>query len=563
MSQVVLPKLSPRDHILRAFARDLSVCTVEEIESRWRGEKRDAIARLTDLDAQLRDHNPIFYLAGRTFFSNEIDGVPVFDRPEYIYPPLHRDVFCKEFLNYLIAPPGGDNGLLLLAQRDSFKSSFSQKAVPLWYWLRMYLIYGHYARIALIHFKELQASANLVEIKAQLLANPWMKRVWPEVCAEKDFGTKTEFRFPNVPAIGASEHSIIARGLGASLVGFHFDLICFDDLVEESHRTSKVLRDDTSAKYDALQYTLDTVRGKKIHTGTPYHAFDQWGRMDKANVDKKAIYRIVRISAISDDNVLSFPTRHTYKFLEDKRQEEISRSGNDDFWQLQMQCQYRTTRLIATDPSWLRFVPLRQVPPGGWRVILIDPAWKGTDNSGEGDSASIQVWELFRHGAWIVRYLIDGVHSNSLTDREGKLEIFRLCRKWGVNDVAPEERGGYAYRTSLADEANVRGWPLNVIKLKSMQANKGQRIVSFLSEVQAGRVFIVEECDPDLKEAFMDQYNNYPQVDFDDALDCAGYTSDPAVSEQYAPFFNTALSDYEIQRQRTPPLPLRSRHCGV
>jgi hypothetical protein len=538
------------------------------MESRWRGPKRDAIHKLDPLgfDGRLAEHNPIFFLACHTFFCNEIDGVPAYLRPEIVYPPLHRDRFCKEFSDYLLSPSGGDQGLLVLAQRDSLKSTFSQNAVPLWYFLRMAELYDRYARIALLHFKEIQASINLVSLKNQCITNPWMKRTWPERCTDRDFGTKTEFTFPNVPTIGAREHSVIARGLGASLVGMHFDLICFDDLVEESHRTSKALRDDTAAKYDAVQYTLDTIRGKKIHTGTPYHPMDQWGKMTKAQeeAEKKneRIYRIVRIPAIDKDGTLSFPTRHTREFLAAKRQEEVDRSGNDDFFQLQMLCELRSTRMLACDPSWLRFVPLKDVPPGGWRVIIVDPAWKGTKNSGEGDSASIQVWELYRHGPWIVKYLLDGVHSNELTDRDGKNEIFRLMRHWGVQDVAPEEIGTHAFRTSLADEANTRGVFMNVIDLKHANVNKPQRITAFFSEMQAGRVFIAEECEPNLVRHFKDQFFNYPQVDHDDAVDCAAYTLDPAIADSYAPYFNTALNEVLRAGAQRPAPPPRSLHCG-
>jgi len=451
-----------------------------------------------------------------------------------------------------------------MAMRDSFKSTFSQGAVPMWYWLRLLELYGRHGRIALIHQKELQASANLVRMKLKTLGNPWLWRTWPEVCQDREYGTKTEFTFGCVPQTGdMAEHSVIARGLGADLTGFHFDLACFDDLVIEGHRTSKTLRDDTSMKYDAIMYTLDSVRGKKIHTGTPYHANDQWGKMYRANVDGKAVYMFVRIPAIGDDSVLNFPTRQSAEMLEQERQEEISRSGNDDFWQLQKQCEFRTTRMLAADPAWWREVPLKDVPPGGWRVMIVDPAWKGTENAGEGDSAAIEVWSLHRHGAWIVRYLLDGVHSNTLTDREGKAEIFRLCKKWGIEDCAPEERGGHSFRTSLADEANVRGVPLTIINLKSMQVNKMQRIVSFLGEMQAGRVFIVEGCDESLKEALRDQFINYPQVDYDDAIDCAAYTSDPAIAESYAPYFNTGPMDAERIFRREPKEPMRSRHCGV
>ena len=61
--------------LLRAWARDLSVCTVAELRERWQGPTQVVIDKLDPkgFEGRLKDHNPIYYLAERVFFDNVIN----------------------------------------------------------------------------------------------------------------------------------------------------------------------------------------------------------------------------------------------------------------------------------------------------------------------------------------------------------------------------------------------------------------------------------------------------------------------------------------------------------
>lgn len=535
--------------MLTAFARDLSTCTAEEIRARWGADERAAIDKLDQVgfEARLQDHNPIYFLATQCWFDNDLS---------LLHAPLHRDRLCAALLEHYFAPVEESAGLIVLIQRDSFKTTFSHGVFPQFIALRGKHIEGRDERIAMIHHKEQQAVSNLLKLKGKSIHHPWFKATWPEFSAEAEFGTKTGFDWPCKQMGIVSDSSVIAAGMGARLVGFHQDWQLYDDIVTEEHINSKQLREEAFEKYKALRYMLDTKRGKVLCTGTRYHVNDLWAKLLKASVEEKKLYKRVVIKSIEDNDVLSFPTRHSYEVLERKRQEEISASGNDFLWHLQMQNEPKTSGLIATDPSWIRYISQKEVPEEAWRCIFVDPAWKGTKNAGEGDYAAIEVWAFERRGSLVLQYLLDMVHSNELTDLDGRLEIKRLMRKYGVIDVAPEEHGGKSFSTNLLNDAVSWGMPLNIIELKSQQVNKSARIVAFLGAMQAGRVFLCTESQH--LEGFLSEFEDYPQIDHDDVLDCAAYTCDPAVAESYVPRFMARAMGY---RDESPAR--RTRHCAA
>jgi len=552
--------------VLRDWTRDLSVCTAEELRSRWDERAAAAIDKLDPLgfEGRLQRHNPIYFLAERVYFDRVIND------PNYLYPPTHRDKFCKRLLDYALNKNPDDRGFLCIMARSSFKSTFMHGVMPLWLSLRAWHLERRFLRIALIHQKENQASANLQRLKRKTMGHPFLKENWPEVVSDKDYGTQTEFSWKFMPRTGeTAEESVIARGITADLTGFHFDHMFFSDLVVKEHRTSRTLRESTKKYYDAMTYTSEFGTGKRWHDGTPYHPSDLWSQMINANTEGVKVYDLFVLGAVEEElqpdgswkDILTLPVRHSWKILQDMRQEEISRTGNDDLFYMQMLCKTRTPRTAATRPEWIRTCSVKDLSPSAWGCVVIDPCWKGTKNSGEGDSASIQVWFYERRGSLVLRFLVDGRHSNEMTDAEGKSEIFRLMRKWFLLDVAPEEFGGYSFRQSLANEAVTRGMPINVIELKTLKMGKPQRIATFLGDVQYGRVFVCDECDPELREAFIQQYNDYagPEtLDHDDALDAAAYTCDEAITEMYAPRLNKAF-----MRQRQAPVERRTRHCAI
>lgn len=571
--------ISPADaeRILTMYVRDLSTRTASEIREVWSDVGlRAALESVLEqagrpsVEDTLKDHNPIYYLAEHMQFDKVIDD------PDFLYAPLHRDVLCKNVLEYYFAPYGLDatggqsgSGMLLLLPRDTFKSTFMHCVVPMWILLREKYVNGKDARIALVHQKLLQAKANLVRLKRKFIDHPWVREVWggeierhdgtrfSGFCVSEDFGTKEEFSLPNASRDDASEPSVMAAGLGADFTGFHFTAIFFSDLVVEAHMRSKTLREETKSRHSAMIFTV--LGGKRFYDGTRYSNADLWGGMERAAFEKRPMYRVIRVKAIGDDDSLAHPFRHSQEKLEALRQEFVSQYGDDTFWYLQMQNEPKISRLIATDPAWLRYCKLADVPEGCWRVVLCDPAWKGTKNSGEGDYAAIETWAFERRGSLVLRYLLEVTHSNEMTSLEGQREIFRHMEKWGTIDVAVEEYGGYTFRGDLENTATSRGLQINLIDLKSKQTSKPERIVTFLRAVQAGQIFITEECKG--QEAFLDEYENFPQLDFDDVLDCASYTSDPAIQEQYTPVFNKRARQSWNKRRAIEPQ--QSRYCGV
>lgn len=475
---------------------------------------------------------------------------------------MHRDILCKALLEHYLDDSQVHRGLLVLLPRESLKTTFTHGAFALFILLRGKHLHQRDERIQLIHHKDVMAQRNLVDLKAKLVQHPWIKEVWPEFSAPEDFGTKAAFTVPCKSLQGPKEDSVIAMGMGASFTGSHCDWQLYSDAVNEDHVDSKTVRDEAEQKYTLTRYMLNSRRGKEVMDGTRYHPNDLYGKNIKANVDGTAIYKVVCHAAIADDDALLYPTHLTRDFLEKRRQEEISRRGNDDFWWLQYQNRATSSRMIAANWDWVRHCSQSEIPPGAMRCIFVDPAWKGTDNSGEGDSASIQAWAFERRGSLTFYYLLDGFHSNDITDAEGRAFIFQLMKRYGVVSVAPEEHGGKAFKRSLSAEANTRGAYIEVLDLKSQNVNKGQRITTFLGQAQAGRVFVCKEANADLIEAFKDQFRDFPQVDHDDALDCAAYSCDPVVAERVVPYWN-AFAEPWWNRKREEQEPKRTRYCAL
>lgn len=594
---MTLPNLIERSDMLLDFERDLSVCTFDELQTRWDDHNRVCIE--TELSRSLKrdvpwsevvnpQHNPIYYTAERAYFGNKRAN----GNPKFLYAPLHREIYCREILNHILSPEDSTAALVILGPRDTFKSSFEHGAVPMWYVHRRKHLEGIDVRVVLRHHKEEIASGNLVRLKNKYRFDPWTRRVWHDAVLEsgsKELGHSTAFTLPWSSLGDQAEVTFRAIGVNAVDTGLHSDLDLGDDLENEDHLTSRKIRNDAQLRYDARRFQLDP-EGREVNTGTPYHPAGLWMWMEKAmDDDGVPLYRFVRVPAIAklcndcghegEDHLakekciqcgcestaaLSHPHRLTWRVLNRRRKQEMGRSHNDTMWRRQYQVQIRAEKDIIGDSSWLRECELADVPRNAWPVLTVDPAWKGTENHGEGDAASGQLWFMARAGGLILRYLADGFHSRSMSSNDGEQEIFRLLNKWGARAVAPEEHGGQTFRQSLRNAAIGMGMPLTVIDLKLKTTNKGQRMVSFLKEADAGRVFFIKDTvPPEVLTPLRDQMDNYhPDMDDDDALDCAGYSLDPNISKNWAPAWNSGQGRPFQQSQQSQEAP-RTRHCGL
>lgn len=589
--------------VLLQLERDLSTCTEAEMRQRWAGSAwKDAETLLSrqqgrevDFEAVLRGHNPIYYTAERAFFANK----RALGNPRFLYAPYHREKLCAPILEHIINPGVAKAALVWLGPRDTYKTTFNHGAVPMWYAHRRKHLDGIDARIVLRHHKEDMASGNMVRLKNKYLQDEWVRRVWADACPgenTREFGTKSAFTLAWTQPGDHAESGFRAIGINSTDTGLHSDLDCGDDLETEDHLTSKKIRKDSQTRYEARRFQLDP-EGSEVNTGTPYHPAGLWTWMENSfDDDGTPFYSFVKIPAIAarcpdcqhptvadrdgDDNHLSagrctvcgcrstaalaHPHKLSWSFLNNRRKQELGRSKNDNMWRRQYQIQIRADIDQIGDSSWLRECSLDDIPEGAWPVLPIDPAWKGTENHGEGDAAAGQMWMMARQGGVILRYLVDGFHSRELSSNDGELEIFRLLNKWGCRAVAPEETGGHTFRNQLRNAAISLGMPLQIIQLKLRQTNKGQRMCGFLKEAEAGRVFVVRDSVPPVVlNALCEQMDNYhPDMDDDDALDCAGYSCDPNIASAWAPAWNAGRRLANLSAKPAVNSP-RTRHCSL
>jgi hypothetical protein len=356
----------------------------------------------------------------------------------------------------------------------------------------------------------------------------------------------------------------MCSGATARNVGLHFDLMCNDDLVDIDHRKHKTIRDDAKNRYAAARCYLDTLTGKEVNSGTPYHIHDLWNQLhQQKDGEGQPLYQhlIIGGGGKGTGNPLSFPTRHDQRFLDRKRLEYESK-GMGPLYYLQYQCEPRSEELIAADEEWIRYVPLEEVPPGLSTMIVVDPAWKGTKNAGTGCDAAIACLGFQRQEYLVYTYLMDLEVSNTLTAYDGMNIIFDMMQMWGTIHVAPEEHNTHAFRTELQREGVSRGRPVDIVELKTKFSGKEDRIVAFLKRVQQGTFFIVKECRN--QEIFVNQYRDYPQVDKNDALDAIAYCADPNIAERFAPRWNSeANKPFWMREHDRPSAGYRTRHCTL
>jgi hypothetical protein len=555
--------LADGNELLRFLARDLCILTYDEMQTAWGQEMRDAAVKVSEKTwAELvpLTHNPIYYIAEHIVFAN------VKHDTEFLYAPTHRDIVCKELLEYYLQPEGVEKaGLMLLMQRYSFKSTFMHLVMPLFILIRDKRLLDRETRILLVHYKQLQASLNLGRLKTTLATDAFLQWTYPEFClGSSEEGKQDAFFMPGVSPKNDPMPSVVAIGLTGDVTGLHAHHVFFSDLVTEEARTSKTIRSQIEAKHESILFILPAGRRKCWYDGTLYHIHDLWHKMMNANIEGKKLYRIVFLPAWNaETDYYSLPIRHSKARLDFMRQEEISRTGNDFMFCLQMLLQAKSTRFIAGDRRWYRFCKRAEVPMSAWFAILCDGAWKGTHNAGMGDFASIQVWAFEVRGAHVFGYLMDGAHSNEYTSFDGEREIMRLMQKWDVVDVAVEEHGGAAFRTGLAAAADKRGLFINIIDLKMKTVQKQGRMSAFLKDVQAGLIFICDEVPEELKEPLLEQTDEFPQCidEMCDALDAAAYSRDPNVVDQYMPAARARQQGRGRRVDLTPP-ERRTRHCA-
>jgi len=189
------------------------------------------------------------------------------------------DILATEILNYSLYPFHKDlmayqydrKKSLSLAPRDSGKSTILNYTKVVYEILRDPNI-----RIAIVSKTREQAETFLKEIKNHLDGNPRVKEVFGD-----QVGKKWDAREIIVKGKTSSykESTITCIGVGSALVGKHFDLIIFDDVVDEKNSRTELQRERIRVWfYQSLYPTLEP-EGQLHGIGTRYHFLDFYGHL--------------------------------------------------------------------------------------------------------------------------------------------------------------------------------------------------------------------------------------------------------------------------------------------
>jgi len=173
-----------------------------------------------------------------------------------------------------------------------------------------------------------QAEAFLKEIKAHFESNDKLIEIFGPYYDPRAVRKWDNSEIEVLPrTTRAKEASVTTLGVGAQVVGKHYDVIISDDLCDEENTRTKYMRDKTRTwYYQSLDPTLEPPdpsvehRGEHHRLGTRYHYDDLYGHL----IDNELKHHHNIIAALDADGRSPWPEKYPPKwFMEKKRKSGI------------------------------------------------------------------------------------------------------------------------------------------------------------------------------------------------------------------------------------------------
>jgi len=223
------------------------------------------------------------------FFSKEILGYDLRD--------FHED-WCKALQTY--------PKILLLAPRNSFKSTVVSISYPLWL-----LVNDSNFRIFIRSSTDALAKSFLREIKGHIEHNRYFHYLFGKWKTETRHWQETSIIVPRSKYM--KEVSIAAAGIGTSAVSQHYEVIIDDDIVDRKNVENAEQRQKVFQTYQD-DFGLLSPGGQNVVVGTRWHEQDIYGTL--LSNEK---YRHILFKAHRDDGSLLFPDVLSEEFLQGQK----------------------------------------------------------------------------------------------------------------------------------------------------------------------------------------------------------------------------------------------------
>lgn len=385
---------------------------------------------------------------------------------------------------------------------------------------------GQNLRFLIVNAKLDNAIDIMRDIKSIITTGDMFKWLFPEYVPDEQWQrgrgrgvwTNERIDLPCSRQAGRKEGNIEVMSVGANLTSKHYDVMIFDDPVNEDNVTTKQYRDRIHRWYrNALQLRNDPISSRVRLIGTRWHYDDLYGRLirqeEKRRSDQqdrgediKPVYYLYRRKAIEKGTPI-WPERFT--------KDELDRLKTEELGSYVYSCQYDNEPLPEEDAHFkrdhIKFIDELDLPEGLVNFVTVDMADEETTR---GDFTVITVTSFDEYGSMYVREI-----------QRGKFSQFRLLemihatkKRWDARLVGIETTGfqrnivrGYKH------QAEVEGWFIPWKEINRGKSSKFQRGLGLQPRVERGDFYIVEG----IKDAewLIEEMITFPLGVNDDILD--------------------------------------------
>lgn len=408
---------------------------------------------------------------------------------------------------------------LWLIPRSHLKTSLWTIAGTLWE-----LVRNADLRVLIVNAKWDIAAAILAEIQSIVQTNEIFRFLFPEYCwdlAPKYKSARCVIRqerldFPCSVNAGRKIGSIEIMSVGAKLVSQHYDLLIYDDPVNDENTTTRDFRDKIDTWYkNSLQLRVDLNSRVRV-IGTRWHFDDLYARIIRkeeirrkehqdAGKRIKPQYLIYRRQVIENGSPI-WPERFKTEDLDDLRRE----IGTYIY-----SCQYLNDPLPEEDAYFKRkniqLIEEFEVPSEIVNFMAVDLADEETT---KGDFTVLTIASFDIDGNMYVREII----RDKLSILDVVEKIWFLCRKWNPQRVGIETT---AFQKAVVKfykrRATAEGWQIPWQELERSRASKFKRTLSFQPRVERGDFYYVADI-PNC-EWMIEEMTTFPLGAHDDILD--------------------------------------------
>lgn len=234
--------------------------------------------------------------------------------------------------------------ILIGVPRGAFKTSIATRGLPIGVLAR-----NPNARILFDAFRHDVSKERLGAVASDIASNTALHRLygndWKPAFREAPWSDSRIVISKRTKVL--KEPSIDTSGVDRSKTGSHYDLIIADDLVTDTNiRTAE----NRQKVYDHIMDLLPILEpgGTLILIFTRWHADDAYGKIIRIDEDrerngKKPFFKKLIRSCFDGPNGLYFPTKHTFEFLSNAREQLRERKFS---------CQYLNKPIADTDRTF-------------------------------------------------------------------------------------------------------------------------------------------------------------------------------------------------------------------